>query len=531
MRWVCKMMALAIGLASAVPALAQTPMANPEARRAEAADRLAAAIDRLSFRPDLPAVLSTLAFLETESAPDPATKARLAALKAAIDEAARAGRTGDALRSAYAAIGLLRGGNADADVFGSSLTLDLQPVADPALPLAVRLRGVWAEVAPSGATLSLRLAEFGTGRLVRDLGKQAIAASDLAARPQRTMLDLAGIAPGSYQLEASIETGGRTLGTIRAPLSLAADFDRQQVEIEAALKSIAGHEDAKATIRYPFSLARELFEGKREVRAFDFTAGVERSRALLAALQSGTDPIVRAKGNIRRAHYFAEADSIVPFRLYVPTGWDGKAKLPLVVFLHGANLDDDDSMERAGGLFPKLAERRNVILLAPLGYRMNSMYGAPVPPRFATAGSPIAGIDARRAELSEKDVLGLVDLISAEYDVDRSRIYLAGNSMGGMGTWHLAQKYPQRWTAIAPAAAGATDDHYDFTRLRGMPIMPVAGEHDFLRPMVEETVAKARAAGLKPRYMMVPGGDHGTGVEMAMPAILDFFLKVRRPTR
>ena len=103
--------------------------------------------------------------------------------------------------------------------------------------------------------------------------------------------------------------------------------------------------------------------------------------------------------------------------------------------------------------------------------------------------------------------------------------------MGAMGTWHLAQKYPERWAAIAPAAAGATDPDYDFSRLRGLPIMPVAGEHDFLRPMVEGTVAKARAAGLKPEYLMVPGGDHGTGVEIAMPAILDFFLKQRRTRR
>lgn len=528
MRRSCKTVLMAMGLATAIPALAQTPMANPEARRSEAADRLAAAIDRLSFRPDLPAVLSTLALLESAGESDAVTKERLTALKSAIDASARAGRNGEALRSAYAAIDLMLGNGGTAETFGSSLALDVQPVADPALPLGVRLRGVWSEAVPPGTTLVLSLARFGGRDQVRDLGRHIVTASDLAAQPQRVMIDLSGVAPGSYQIEARAEAGGKVLETVRAPLSLVADFGRRQAEIEAALQSISGHEDAKATIRYPFSLARELFEGKREVRSYDFTAGVEWSRALVAALQAGTDPVVRAKGDIRRAYDFAEADTIVPFRLYVPSGWDGKAKLPLVIFLHGANLDDDDSMERAGGLFPKLAEQRNVILLAPLGYRMNSMYGAPVPARFAAAGSPIAGIDPRRAELSEKDVINLVDLISNEYDVDRRRIYLAGNSMGAMGTWHLAQKYPGRWTAIAPAAAGVTDDKYDFARLRGMPIMPVAGENDFLRPMVEETVAKARAAGLKPNYLMVPGGDHGTGVEIAMPAILDFFLKQRR---
>lgn len=170
-----------------------------------------------------------------------------------------------------------------------------------------------------------------------------------------------------------------------------------------------------------------------------------------------------------------------------------------------------------------------MILLAPLGYRMNSMYGAAVPTKLAIASSPISGIDPQRTALSELDVLTLTDKVAAEYGVDRSRIYLAGNSMGAMGTWHLAAKYPERWAAIAPSAAGATDPGYDFGKLRALPLMAVAGEHDFLRPMVEQTVADAKAAGLSPNYVMVPGGDHGSAVEMAMPQILDFLLSHRRP--
>lgn len=518
---------LAAALVWGVPSNGQTPMMNPEAARAEAAERLAASIERLSFRPDLAGVMTTLLMLEQGNAIDAAKRAEVAALKDQLDKANREGRVSEALRSAYRAIALLQGRDWATDAFPASLAFDVQPVADPGQPLLVRVRANWNETVPADTTLALRLAEYDGGKPVRDLGRIAIAARDLVAQPQRRTLDLAGVDPGTYRLEGEVRAGGRLLGTIRAPISLVPGFFREQSEIEAALARIDGHADAKATIIYPFNLAAELYSGTREVRSYDFAAGVARSRALLASLEAGKDPIVRAKGDIRRAYYFEEAGTIVPFRLYVPTTWEGRVKLPLVVFLHGANLDDDDSMERANGLLPRLAEERGVILLAPLGYRMNSMYGAPVP-KFAASGSPISELDPRRVALSEQDVINLTDLISKEYDVDRSRIYLSGNSMGAMGTWHLAQKYPKRWTAIAPAAAGATDDDYDFSRLRGMPIMAVAGEHDFLRPMVEETVAKAKAAGLEPHYMMVAGGDHGTGVEIALPAIFDFFLKHRR---
>ncbi|MBO9694590.1 MAG: hypothetical protein J7499_00155 [Sphingopyxis sp.] len=528
MRFAILLPALAAALAASSPATSQTVLSNPEARSSDVSVRIAASLERLTYRPDLPGVSGTIVLLESEAKLDDAGKTGLAALKQQVEASYRAGRIGDAQRSAYQAISLLRSGNWAADAFPSSLTFDLEPVVDPADPFLVRMRGTWAEAAPAGATIALRLSTFADGREVRDLGRHVLSNRDLVARPERFAVDLAGIAPGAYRLDGTIEAEGRSIGEIRAPVSLVANLARERAEIETALAGISGHDDAKATIRYPFSLAQELFAATREVRSYDFTAGIERSRQLLAELQAGRDPVVRAKGNIRRAYYMAEAGTIVPFRLYVPKAWDGRAKLPLMVFLHGANLDDDDSMERAGGLLPRLAEEKGVIVLAPLGYRMNSMYGAPVPGQFVASSSPIAGIDARRAALSEKDVLNLTDLISAEYDVDRRRIYLSGNSMGGMGTWHLAQKYPERWAAIAPAAAGATDPDYDFSRLRGIPIMPVAGEHDFLRPMVEGTVAKARAAGLKPQYMMVPGGDHGTGVEIAMPAIMDFFLGARR---
>lgn len=531
MRIVILMAMLAAAAATGAPARAQTVLANPEARSSDVSVRIAAALDRLSYRPDLPGVSGVLGLLEGQAKLDETGKRQLGALKQQVELSYRAGQTGESLRAAYEAVSLLRGGAWAADAFPSSLSFDLEPVVDPAAPLLVRVRGNWAEVAPAGATIALRLSTFADGKMVRDLGRHMLSNGDLVARPQRFAVDLSGPAPGAYRLEGTIEADGHTIGEIRAPVSLVANLAREHAEIETALAAIAGHDDAKATIRYPYSLARELFAGTREVRSYDFTAGIERSRHLLAELQAGRDPVVRAKGNIRRAYYMAEAGTIVPFRLYVPTSWDGKAKLPLMVFLHGANLDDDDSMERANGLLPRLAEENGVILLAPLGYRMNSMYGAPVPGQFVSSSSPIAGIDAQRAALSEKDVLNLTDLIAAEYDVDRRRIYLSGNSMGGMGTWHLAQKYPERWAAVAPAAAGATDPDYDFTRLRGLPIMPVAGEHDFLRPMVEGTVAKAKAAGLKPHYMMVPGGDHGTGVEIAMPAIMDFFLKSRRSAR
>lgn len=520
----------ALALASlATPALAQRPMSNPEAAPDENPEaRLAAAVDRLTYRPEPSVVAATQAQLAQAPGVAAAQKARADALRSEAASEMAAGRTGAGLRKLYEAMAATRGSDWAIEAHPSSLVLEANPILDPGQPLFATIKGAWPEPTPDGTTVRLRLVD-GAGGVVRDFGVQPLGVKDLVAQPQRYALSLKGLPSGAYRLAAELAVNGRVVGVVRTPVAAVDGFYAAEAEIEAALAAVSGHETAKATIRYPFSLARELATGQREVLKYDFPASVARSRELAAALKAGRDPVERAVGDMKRAYYFADAGTNVPYRLYVPTKWNGHDALPMVVFLHGANLDDDDSMERANGLLPRLAEERGLIVLAPLGYRMNSGYGA-----FRPAAGPGGfgggiGSDPRRAALSEQDVLNVTDLVAKEYGVDTRRVYLAGNSMGGAGTWHIARKYPSRWAAIGPAAFGANDPAFDFTPLRKMPIIAVAGEFDFARPRVEETVAAAKAAGLRPTYVMVPRGTHGTGIEIAMPQVLDFFARHARP--
>jgi predicted peptidase len=49
---------------------------------------------------------------------------------------------------------------------------------------------------------------------------------------------------------------------------------------------------------------------------------------------------------------------------------------------------------------------------------------------------------------------GLIDEIIDSYNVDKSRIYLTGLSMGGFGTFDLAMAYPDLFAAVAPVCGG-----------------------------------------------------------------------------
>ena len=64
-------------------------------------------------------------------------------------------------------------------------------------------------------------------------------------------------------------------------------------------------------------------------------------------------------------------------------------------------------------------------------------YGA-----YGKYGGNRRGGPTNLGELSEKDVMNVLELAQKKFNVDPQRTYLMGHSMGGSGTWHLGMKYP-----------------------------------------------------------------------------------------
>ena len=128
----------------------------------------------------------------------------------------------------------------------------------------------------------------------------------------------------------------------------------------------------------------------------------------------------------------------MPYRLYVPTSWDGKSQLPLVMMLHGAGSDEKWYVDANDKQLIRLAEQHGYILVSPLGYTRMGAYGTPLrlPAVFGnpeTAAKQRAAVSAeqeRTLELSEKDVINVLEIVLNEYPVDRSSMFLTGTFYG-----------------------------------------------------------------------------------------------------
>jgi predicted peptidase len=243
-------------------------------------------------------------------------------------------------------------------------------------------------------------------------------------------------------------------------------------------------------------------------------------------------PAKRATGDQQREYLFAPTGQQMPYRIYVPTTWDGKRSLPIVLFLHGAGANERTYLDMADGLARKLAEQHGFILVSPLGFTPLGAYGNPLrlpavfgQPELAAAQRAAVTPERRRElNLSELEVITVLDLVTEEYGADRSRTFLAGHSMGSGGVWHLAARYPDRWRAVAPMSGPFVDAAtYPFDRIRDLPILMTEGTGATPSLAGSRALAKYLREGKFHFEYAEFDGNHGGMVPMAWPRVFDFF--------
>ena len=257
--------------------------------------------------------------------------------------------------------------------------------------------------------------------------------------------------------------------------------------------------------------------------------------------QQPVDPRVQL-----RAYRFEATGVEIPYAVFVSSKVQPDRKNPLVIALHGL-CGTHTSLLRGNAL--DLAEEHGYILVGPMGYNQRGWYGVPAgtrPARPPGAPNPNATPPTRPRpascgegedppnlrELSEKDVLNVLDLMRKQFNVDERRTYLMGHSMGGAGTFHLGTKYPENWAAIAaiaPAAFGL-----DPSSIASIPAMPVIVVHGDMDTAVPVSVSRSwvdvmKANDMTHEYLEVVGGDHGNVIGIGMPNIFAFFDEHAKP--
>lgn len=173
---------------------------------------------------------------------------------------------------------------------------------------------------------------------------------------------------------------------------------------------------------------------------------------------------------------------------FLPENYDSLSSelLPVIFYLHGRSVSGTDinRIKRYGlPYFLDKGKKLDFIVVAPQ---------CPWGQNWASEN----WFDTIYAEISE------------QHRIDPSRVYLTGMSLGGFGTWELANRYPHIFAAIAPLCGGAKDEWAE--NLTHLPIWVFHGAKDKLVSVVrsDRMVEALKAHEAPVVYSRLAGKGH-----------------------
>jgi polyhydroxybutyrate depolymerase len=153
---------------------------------------------------------------------------------------------------------------------------------------------------------------------------------------------------------------------------------------------------------------------------------------------------------------------------YIPASYTGNTSLPLLIALHGWN---DQSITFSNAGFQILGGIENFITIYPQG--ATGIIGTGWNAGVQYYNIPINGdID----DVGFIDVL--LDTLISEYNIDQTRIYATGFSLGGFMTNRLACELSHRFAAVASVAGTRGNMITGCTPLRSVPFCHIHGNQD-----------------------------------------------------
>jgi len=147
--------------------------------------------------------------------------------------------------------------------------------------------------------------------------------------------------------------------------------------------------------------------------------------------------IARSTANFPTGTGFIRQDFVIdgqsrPLWMFIPKDYDAAHRYPAIVFLHGlfeAGAGGEQCL--SAGLGPVIAKD-------PEHWPFITI--------FPQSGGTWKG--AHREML----VLAALDYAQSRWSIDANRVILAGLSYGGLGTWEIGAKHPDRFAALVPVS-------------------------------------------------------------------------------
>jgi len=213
--------------------------------------------------------------------------------------------------------------------------------------------------------------------------------------------------------------------------------------------------------------------------------------------------------------YLDAAGDTLNYQILYPKNYNKNKKYPLVLFLHGAGergYDNEKQLTHGSKLFLDKNNRKKypAIVVFP--------QCKPAPDYWAhmVLNAKEGGNDRDFPVMDEpkpslKRVMELLAKLEKEEAVDQNRLYLMGLSMGGMGTFELLSRLPNKFAVAVPICGGGNVTQVDkYTKTTNLWVFHGEKDDVVLPEESRAMYAALQTAGAKIQYTEYEGVKHNS---------------------
>ena len=260
---------------------------------------------------------------------------------------------------------------------------------------------------------------------------------------------------------------------------------------------------------------------------------IERFGDWLGAQGLLTTKIVDHALDVYEKKEYVHNGNTLPYRILYPENYDKKKKYPLLLVLHGAGErgnDNEKHLVHGSKLFIKEENRKNFPAIVVFPQCPEESFWAaakidrtaqPFKIEFDYSAQPNWPLVAANE---------LVKKLMNEEAVDKSKLYITGLSMGGMGTFESVYRNPGLYAAALPICGGGDVKNYD-KRVAKTAFWVFHGAADAIvdAKLSQEMVEKLKTLKAEVKYTEYPGVNHNSWDNaFAEPAYLSWMLQHRK---
>ena len=233
-----------------------------------------------------------------------------------------------------------------------------------------------------------------------------------------------------------------------------------------------------------------------------------------------------------KEHYILNQDTLF-YRMLLPKEFDQTKTYPVVLFLHGAGERGNDNQKQlvhGSSLFAsdENRDRFESIIIFPQ-CPTDDFWAKVEVDRNQTPSKFEFQIDTPPTK-SMRLVIDLMEHMTEKSFVDSSQLYVAGLSMGGMGTFEILARKPNMFAAaFAICGGGNTDGAKNYATKT--PVWVFHGAHDnVVNPQLSiDMVSAILKAGGHPQFTLYAKDNHNSwDITFAEPGLLEWLFSNKK---